>query len=56
MQQMKVLKERLVQFQMKDDKSNYLYDMHTFRDGKEERFQVAHTDAICLAPLLYFEP
>ena len=53
--QISKLKERAVQFNPKDDKSNYVYDMHTIRDGKEERFQVAHTDALNLAPHILFQ-
>jgi len=30
--------------------------MHTVRDGKEEKFQVAHTDSLNLSLHLYFEP
>lgn len=53
---MSVLKERIIQIVPKDDRSNYLYDMHTVRDQKEEKFQVAHTDSLFLATQLLFEP
>jgi hypothetical protein len=56
MNQIGRLKEWTGQLLPKDDKLNYVYEMHTVREGREERFSVPYNDAFAVAPNILFEP